>query len=430
MKTPGDQGRDGQGGGKSFDPCSQVQRDLSALLDGEVSDEGTRRILVHLEVCPGCKAFMQSLRLQMGLHRSTKGDGDNQTRKRKQPEEGSPEFFDPFAQPFDGEEDPFAGDLFAGEDLWEGMEDWDSPSADSFLGKMVDESRERLADVFYQLGRAYLCLTTNQNFWILTYKEPVPIPEFHDRGKAILEGVSAGELVPPQVRDKGEREGWLEARHLLEGKLDEEEDLLEKAHRYLLEALSLKAPFPQALIWLGDLWFKRKEYSKARASYEEVLRVCPEGEGPVDQATGVPLRVFAIEKLAVLYHHLGDLKQAISFTEEEIRLGAVEMHPNFSSALWNLGAMRVEMGEVPLALEAFSRLYRDFPEQIERWFMVFCSRPPEFFEAIEEDPRILSSFERECPEWFGAEARRKRKETIPNPGQTLFSIRELRGKKA
>jgi tetratricopeptide (TPR) repeat protein len=398
-------------------------------MDGEVSDDATRRILVHLEICPGCKAFMQSLRLQMGFHRSSQVQGGKGTVKKGEKKDSTYDFFDPFAQSFEDEEDPFAGDLFAGEELWEGMEEWDSPSADSFLGKMVDESRERLADVFYQLGRAYLCLTTNQHFWILTYKEPVPIPEFQDRGKAILEGVSGGELIPSHVKNKGEREGWLEARHLLEGKLDEEDDLLEKAHQYLLEALSLKAPFPKALIWLGDLWFKREDYAKARTSYEEVLRVCPEGQGPKDQATGVPLRVFAIEKLAVLSHHLGRIEEAISYTEEEIRLGAVEMHPNFSSALWNLGAMRVEMGEISQALEPFSKLYQGFPEQRDRWFLVFSSRPPHFFEAIEEEGDALRFLEDECSDWFGVEARQKMKEARPNAGKTLFSVREEREKR-
>ncbi len=438
MSTPSDQRSDGPGGGKPFDPCSQVQRDLSSLMDGEVSDDATRRILVHLEVCPGCKSFMQSLRLQMGLHRSSQADlssGSPSKEQKGQHEkwggmEKDPNFFDPFAQSFEGDDDPFAGDLFEGEEVWDGMEDWDSPSADSFLGKMVDESRERLAEVFYQLGRAYLCLTTNQHFWILTYKEPVPIPEFHDRGKAILEGVSGGEVIPPNVKKTEEREGWLEARHLLEGKLDEEEDLLEKAHRYLLEALSLKAPFPKALIWLGDLWFKRGDYGKARSSYEEVLRTWTEAGGAKDQATGVPLRVFAMEKLAVLSYHLGMLKEAISYTEEEIRLGAVEMHPTFSSALWNLGAMRVETGDVAEALEPFSRLYRDFPEQRDRWFLVFSSRSPQFFEAIEQDEKLLESFEVACPSWFDASSRKKMKEYEADSGQTLFSVREEREKKA
>ncbi|GEM_PF-2604559 len=424
MSTPNDLGSDGLGGGRPFDPCAQVQRDLSSLMDGEVSDEATRRILVHLEVCPGCQTFMQSLRLQMGLHRSSHDSGEKGAEKTRKVTRDDPEFFDPFSQPFEGEDDPFAGDLFEGEEAWEGMEGWNEPSADSFLGKMVDESRERLAEVFYQLGRAYLCLTTNQNFWILTYKEPVPIPEFQDRGKAILEGVSRGELIPPNIKNPGERDGWLEARHLLEGKLDEEEDLLEKAHRFLLEALSLRAPFPKALIWLGDLWFKRADYAKARSCYEEVLRVCPEGDGPTDQATGVPLRVFAIEKLAVLSHHLGQVDEAIAFTEEEIRLGAVEMHPNFSSALWNLGAMRVEKGEVSKALQPFSKLYREFPEQRDRWFLVFSSRSPQFFAAIENDLGAIQFLEAECQKWFGPEARRKMKESRANSGQTLFSFRE------
>src|SRR5690606_2224748 len=40
------------------DPCGQIQADLSAMLDGELDAPSVRRVMIHSDACPNCRAFL------------------------------------------------------------------------------------------------------------------------------------------------------------------------------------------------------------------------------------------------------------------------------------------------------------------------------------------------------------------------------------
>ena len=51
------------------DPCLQIQVDLSAMFDGELDAPSVRRVMVHSDVCPSCRGFLDGIRSQVRLHR-------------------------------------------------------------------------------------------------------------------------------------------------------------------------------------------------------------------------------------------------------------------------------------------------------------------------------------------------------------------------
>src|SRR5690606_27447115 len=51
------------------DPCGQIQADLSAMLDGELDAPSVRRVMIHSDACPNCRAFLEGIRLQARAHR-------------------------------------------------------------------------------------------------------------------------------------------------------------------------------------------------------------------------------------------------------------------------------------------------------------------------------------------------------------------------
>ncbi|MCB1632358.1 MAG: zf-HC2 domain-containing protein [Pseudomonadales bacterium] len=58
------------------DPCLQIQVDLSAMLDGELDPASVRRVMVHSDVCAGCRSFLRGIRDQVRMHRSLAALGE------------------------------------------------------------------------------------------------------------------------------------------------------------------------------------------------------------------------------------------------------------------------------------------------------------------------------------------------------------------
>ena len=89
------------------DPCAELQADISALLDRELDDARVRRVLVHVEICPHCHRFLNSLRTQVDLHRHLWQEiSEEETAEARVPG-------DLDSRAVEEDEDPFAGDLFA-----------------------------------------------------------------------------------------------------------------------------------------------------------------------------------------------------------------------------------------------------------------------------------------------------------------------------
>ncbi len=302
----------------------------------------------------------------------------------------------------DEEADPFAGDLFADldEEFYWGEEQ------EAQLAQMLVEGRERLAEVLYQLGRAYILLTVHPAFFRILSKEPVPIPEFRVRGKAIVDGVSASEEGLP---DESRRlmQGFTEARELLDGELDSDDDNLEKGRKLLEECLLLDPSLPRARIWLGHYYWQKGEWEIAERLFRNLWRRLHEqarsGAEPLDPGTHVPLRIYALEHLGNLFLAQDQQYKALRVFRLIIASGAMGIHANFSTALLNFAYACLQVGADNDGIDALARLYAEFPSKRSEMGRIIGLRRD--FLRLLDQPGFAGRLGRDCPEWFAPGAR-------------------------
>ena len=357
------------------DPCVDMQHDISALVDKELDAKRQRRVLVHLEVCPKCNGFLQSLRAQVALHREIASDrvsGDRVSGNEVSGDEVEAGEHD----------DPFAGDLFA---------DYDGEFADSdgaFTQQLVGQS-DRLGEVLYQLGRAYISLVVSPEFFRILSSEPVPIPEYRLRGKALVDGFS-------RVADQAK--GWTQASELLNGELDSEQRNLVKGQRLLQQSLVVRPDAVATSVWLAQCLIQRGRYADARDALQSTLDM-PRDHEPLDPVTRVPLRCYALETLGNLYLFEERPSDAIKVFDELLASGAIDIHPNFSSTLLNIAFTSFQLGKHERAIAALIEFYERFPQFIESSGRMIVMRP-DMQRLIDSRPGTRERLAERCPLWF------------------------------
>ncbi|MEZ5989776.1 MAG: tetratricopeptide repeat protein [Planctomycetota bacterium] len=378
-----------------LDPCHQMQADLSAMLDGELDDAVVRRAIVHLEICGHCRGFLAGLRGRARLLDGGRVEAERWTRVRQPVDE----------VPVDADLDSFEGDLFTDSGLWGeelaelGPDTIDRPADHlEWEARMLAESREKLAEIFFQLGRAYVLLALSPELVHVYVREPVPIPEYRQRGRAILDGT--GGVRRRAANPTGT--GWRGAEDLLQRSLDSVSGNLDKATRLLEEALCLRAPFPAAQIFLAKCRMQRGDHDDARRLYRGVLAQTARSRGPADTVTGVPLRTYAMEHLGVLALVEGEPGLARMFFRWVVRSGAPEQHGSFSSSLLNLAWACVLDERNEECVEALEQVYRSWPGKRAEIGRLLALRRP--FQALARgDDAIGARLATTCPEWFGSD---------------------------
>lgn len=357
------------------DPCMDIERDVSALLDSELDQAGLRRVLVHLEICPKCRGFLDSIRAQVTLHQ---GMWKTAAREAAEPEDAVAV-------------DPFAGDLFA--DVESDLDLVAEPSA--LQQSIFEDVRERIGEVLYQLGRAYIILARSPATFRIIAREPVPVPEYLTRGKALLDGVSSVE----RDADIDERRGWREARELLDGRLDGVQKNFDKGRRLLEESLAIRSGSNAARILLGQVMTESGDYEAARAVFESIL-ADPAARESGDPVTHVSFRVYALESLGNLHLCAGDNEAALHFFEEVRASDAMRIHDDFSSCLLNIAVTSLRLERFDRAAAALEECYRDFPSRREPIRSQLVMHRP-MLRDLERDPATMTRLAASCPLWFG-----------------------------
>ena len=371
-----------------------MQADISAMLDGELDDARVRRVVVHLEICGGCREFLDTLRVRARLDLPVPSPLEQNGHR--------------IVETF--EEDGFTGDLFEDSGLWgeDVVADADenpcsgivADAGDFWTQRMLTESRQKLAEVFFQLGRAYVILAMSPEMVNIYVREPVPIPEYRLRGEAILDGTKGARDQGRDQRSPGV-DGFHSAEDLLKLRLDSVRGNLGKGRRLLEVALSLKPFYPGVRILLGKIGLQEHRNDEARRHYRIVLRETAGGKGPKDVITGVPLRTYAMEHLGVLHLMEDEHELARHFFRWVVQSGAPSVHASFSSSLLNLAWANLLLerhGEVVENLEA---IYSTFPDKREEIGRLLDLKAP-FQQMVDGDSSIARRLAQTCPVWFGA----------------------------
>jgi tetratricopeptide (TPR) repeat protein len=327
------------------DVCVQFQLDLSCLVDGELDEVAGAHAIAHLEECGTCRSFFDDARMQVRAHRELADPEALMTR---------------YAALLGG----------AGATELETVE-------------LV----QRLATVFYQLGKSYVLAAVDPGFKTRVFEKSAQVAGLQTRGRGFVDGVLA--------RGRQDLGGvdWNEARHMLNGRLEKIQSPLEKGRRLLEEALNSDPSHEEARLYLA--WLDAHEGKKIRAAraFRQIFRSSVSDEN----------RAHAAVQLGKLLAEEGEIKKAIACNRWIVAAGLAERDERFFFARFNMGIYYAELRRPERALPVLRELLDRHPDRNREIADLFL-RSPRTRAAIDRQPGFPEALLNTCPELFTAPA--------------------------
>jgi tetratricopeptide (TPR) repeat protein len=321
--------------------CVQFQLDLSCLVDGELDEVAGANAIAHLEECGACRTFFDDARAQVRAHR---------------------ELADP------------EGLLARYSALLGGQAGGDFRAA---------ELEQRLATIFYQLGKAYVLAGADPGFRTRVFEKAAQVASLQTRGRGFVDGVLAS--------GRGELGGidWSEARHMLNGRLERIESPLVKGRRLLEEALVADPLHEEARLYLA--WLDAHEGKRIRAAtaYRQLFRTSVSDEN----------RGHALGQLGTLLAGEGELKKAIACNRWIVASGLADRDGRFFYARFNMGIYYADLRQPARSLRAFRELLDHHPDRIAEITRLFL-HAPKTRAVIDRQPGFPEALLHTCPELF------------------------------
>jgi tetratricopeptide (TPR) repeat protein len=321
--------------------CLQFQLDLSCLLDGELDEVAGANAIAHLEDCTACRTFFEDARAQVRAHR---------------------ELADP------------EGLLARYSALLGGQAGGDFQST---------ELVQRLATIFYQLGKAYVLAGADPGFRTRVFEKAAQVASLQTRGRGFVDGVLAS--------GRAQRGGvdWSEARHMLNGRLERIESPLEKGRRLLDEALVAEPGHEEARLYLA--WLDAYEGKRIRAAhaYRQIFR------GSVSDEN----RGHAAGQLGTLLAREGEIKKAIACNRWIVASGLADRDGRFFYARFNMGIYWADLRRPERSLRAFRELLDRHADRLADILQLFL-HAPKTRAVIDRQPGFAEALLRTCPELF------------------------------
>lgn len=303
------------------EPQLALQQDLSCLVDGELDEGAAAHAMVLLEDSVECQSFFDDIQRFARLHRDL---SDPQRLEARIAMLGSAEI--------------------------------------ARAAENVDLAH-RLATIFYQLGKAYtLSALDPEAFRNRVFEAAVPVDTAKTRGRGFVDGVvdsgrldgSASEassdafdsLMGASSEAWGKREDWVQARHLLNGRLDRIADPLEKGRRLLEQAIEVDPSHEEARIYLAFVHATDGKKLRAAELYREVF----------DTAISLENRGHAAMQLGPLYFSEGDIRKSLVFLRWVVISGLAGTDARFNVVRFNIGVAYAAGGQTERALDSFRRL--------------------------------------------------------------------------
>jgi tetratricopeptide (TPR) repeat protein len=328
----------------------QLQVHLSCLVDGELDEVAAAHVMVQMEESAECRAFFDDARRFVRLHKDM-ADPDRLEARLAM----------------------MTGALLSGDEM----------AAEAERCDVV----HRLATIFYQLGKAHvLAGTDGKAFRERVFEAAVPV-ESVDHAKAAGRGFVDGIL----MAGKDARTGlnWREARHLLNGRLEQISEPLEKGHRLLEQALETDPTHEEARIYLGFLYTHQGKTIKAARVYREVF----------DSALTEANRGHAANQLGRLYCQEEDFRRALVCWRWVTMSGLADRDERFWMARFNIGVVYAMLGDRDRSLNYFRRLLDAHPGH-EAEVAHYFATGPELREAIDSQAGFAEALMARCPELF------------------------------
>jgi tetratricopeptide (TPR) repeat protein len=335
------------------DPCLQIQVDLSAMVDGELDAPSVRRVMVHSDVCPHCRGFLEGIRSQARLHRSVHA-----------------------ANSYKDEGQDVATGAAAG------------------LRQRLMENRGKLGRILYELGRGFVLMGLSPDFSREVSREPVPVPDMMQRGRILVAEVERWAVIQG-VTVQGVADEWVAAKELFEhGSVRTPAENLAKGQRLLSECLALEPDHHEARIYLGLVHHVRGQRSLARRQFSQVLS-CTDDR---------IMRAFAYLNLANVHLEEGDFGGAVQLLLQLVESGVVQVQPRFGMAYFNLALAYGLQSKFDDCYQWFRRLHDELPHK-RAIIAKELRRRSQFVHLLRSNPEVELQLAQVFPSWFPLNAK-------------------------
>ena len=334
--------------------CHGLEADLNAFVDGELDVLDSGKVMEHLEGCARCREYVESLRRFAAFHRTS---------------------FDP---------ETLAGSLDHKALFRE------------ITGELLQEKVERVAELFYQLGKAYLTRgfarrgrvgrgpgTRRVRHDMISPPRPIDRTRmkanriFREAGDLASAGGHSGKAIK-------RARGFFRAVRTRGG------DDLEIGRRFMEESLAIDPDRPEPRIFLGCYYYVgARKYEAAREQFRKVLLLPGLSEEQ---------RAQALIDLGLTYNIEYRYEEALACFREVVKGGIIQRHPRFYRCMLFLAVTHAKLGEYEESVEGFHRTVREFPSHVDeirkdlygmQSFQQVVSTVPRFRAALEHRVPVL-----------------------------------------
>lgn len=337
--------------------CLAFERDINLLVDHELAAADRPRLAAHLQDCPACRGYVDDLRELSAMHRDVARAEDE-------------------AQAMAALVDRHA--LFAG-----------------VTRRLVQDRREELARLFYELGKAYVLLANRSGQApvqrsVLPAAAPVDIRGASERGRrAAQQGEELAAAGSEPDRESGSL--FRRSRRLFQSASRAGSGALATGRRLLEQALAIRPGLDEARLYLGFHHMLAGRNDRARVEFRRVYR---EGRDPVH-------RMMALQFLGNVHSGAGDYERAIECYEEVVASGADRAEPGLSTSLLNLAVTCAKAGRAERSVRHFTEFVERYPSRVDQ-ARSLLSRKEAFAAVLSREAGLHAALRRQVPALFAA----------------------------
>ena len=336
--------------------CQSLEAEISAFVDGELKEIDAKNVMDHLNTCPACQGFVDFIRQYAHLHRDAFDE-------------------DAVLESFDGDE------AFQG-----------------ITSELLIEKILKVAELFYQLGKAYLTKGLSQcrrkvgnktkPLTLYMATRPLDINKARMRTNRLFREMKGLSNVSDMTSKTYNR-----ASSFFRTVRKQGNDQLEIGRRFVEESLAIDPDRPEPRIFLGCYFsLGVRNYEKAREQFRRVLMI-----SNLDEER----RAEALINLGLAFKIEYAYEEALACFREVVKSGVIKRHPRFHRCLIFLAITYAKLGKFNQSIAAFQRPVKEFPRKIkeirkELWDM------RTFQNVVESEPMFRRDLERKIPVLFAS----------------------------
>ncbi len=308
-------------------PCTEFEISVHGYVDGELAQPDVKSLLVHIELCDGCRGAVDSLRQQIRMHQ-----GASDLEKIDAPLGGF-------------EKDSFFARL---------------------SDRLVESNLARVAALLYELGKAYYLAGNDSKLMMFLHRKAVALERAGAEGRRLVKETidlaARATSVPRRTTQSLKRTSQLfrgrdGARNSKSTRIGVRSGrtALDNARHFLEECLILAEDHAAARLYLGAYFVRIDRPEEAIAEYQKILAL-----PKLDKL----LRVMTLQSLGNAYGYRCDYGKAVECFEQIRTLGHVENDPKFFTIHLSLAMFYAKLERFDRSAAAFGELLTRFPNKL------------------------------------------------------------------